>query len=330
MEHTLLNSYDIKFRTIPAAGLHGVGFWSLPRNISLLFIGWRKAKSIIHQFKPHVMFLTGGYLGVPVAIAGKRIPSVVFIPDIEPGLALKTIIRFGQRIAAVSEASLPYLGKKQVTISGYPVRKDLIKWDRKSGRDYFKIPRDIPILMVYGGSKGARSINLALRPILSALLEEMHVIHISGPDNWEEIRGWSEIFQSKAATHYHAYPFLNKEIGAAFAAADLVVCRAGASTMGELPFFGLPAILVPYPFAWKFQQQNAAALEKQGGAVILNDSELQSKLQGTIQSLIKDKQRLQYMSKSMKRMSKPDAAEKIAEIIIQIGNTALQKEASNG
>ncbi len=124
------------------------------------------------------------------------------------------------------------------------------------------------MLLVFGGSKGARSINQALAANLNQYLAEMHVIHISGQDNWEETQAQLSKLNEEQRAKYHAYPFLEEDMGAAFAAADLVVCRAGASTLGELPLFGLPAVLVPYPHAWRYQHQNAEFLRSHGGAVI--------------------------------------------------------------
>jgi UDP-N-acetylglucosamine--N-acetylmuramyl-(pentapeptide) pyrophosphoryl-undecaprenol N-acetylglucosamine transferase len=119
----------------------------------------------------------------------------------------------------------------------------------------------LPVLLVFGGSKGARSINRALLEALPGLLPEMQVLHISGNLDWPEVEAArSALSTGEAAAwaeRYHAFPYLHDEMGAALAAADLVVARAGASTLGEFPALGLPAILVPYPHAWRYQKVNA-------------------------------------------------------------------------
>ena len=217
-------------------------------------------------------------MGVPVAFAGRKIPSVVFIPDIEPGLALKAILRFASSVAVSTKKSLQFLKGKQVKVTGYPIRSEMKHWDRTSARKHFSIPEKEPVLLVFGGSKGALSINQALFASLGSLLKDMHVIHISGKDHWEEAQKVQVALDPALLGKYHAFPFLYDEMGAAFAAADLVVCRAGASTLGELPFFGLPAILVPYPHAWRYQRQNAEYLQENGGAVILDDANLMTSL----------------------------------------------------
>ena len=318
MEETLLKSYDLSYQSIPAAGLHGVGLRALPGNLGQLYQGWREARRILAQFKPHATFFTGGYLGVPVALAGRRIPSLVFVPDIEPGLALKAITRSAKKIAVSSEESLQYLPADKTTISGYPLRRELVKWKRKAARSHFSIPEKERLLLVFGGSKGARSINQALAGCLPSLLMDMHIIHISGRDNWHEAQTGAAELDSKLQKRYHAFPFLHEDMGAAFAAADLVVCRSGASTLGELPYFGLPAVLVPYPYAWRYQRQNAEHLAKDGAAVILDDKQLAEQMEHKVREIINDKSKLDEMRAAMQRLAYPQAAERIGEMILSL------------
>ncbi len=325
MEANLLKSQGLRMEAIPAAGLHGVGLLSMPGNILQLIRGYSQAGKIIRDFKPDVMFFTGGYLGVPVAYAGRRIPSVVFVPDIEPGLALKEIIRFAGRIAVSVPDSRNYIRHPNITVSGYPIREGLSRWTKKSARKHFDMDEKSSVLLVFGGSKGARSINRALSANLPAFLAEMHVIHIGGRDNWEEIQSHIGRLNEQERSRYHAFPFLDEDMGAAFAAADLAVCRAGASTLGELPFFGLPAILVPYPYAWRYQHQNAEYLQSNGGAVILKDEDLKEKLLPVVMGWMENPEELAQMGQAMKKLSHPDAAEKIAEMIIQAGQKTKEE-----
>ena len=320
MEETLLAGYSLSYQSIPSAGVHGVGLRALPGNLRQLYRGYRSAKRIISDFKPHVLFFTGGYLGVPVALAGKNIPSVVFVPDIEPGLALKTIIRSAKKIATNCSDSLPFLPRERTEVCGYPIRKQMSAWNRKSGRAHFNISEKEKILFVFGGSKGARSINQALLNCLPALLDEMHVIHISGKDNWQEVNASTAGLNADLARRYHPFAFLHDDMGAALAAADLVVCRSGASTLGELPYFGLPAILVPYPYAWRYQMQNARYLARNGGAVILEDHRLGDQLEIKINEIINNEGKLKQMRAAMQNLSVPDSARKIGEMLLSIGN----------
>lgn len=320
MEETLLARYQIPFKAISAAGIHGIDILRLPKNSLQLFKGWLESKAIIRDFKPHVIFFTGGYLGIPMSAAARNIPSVVFVPDIEPGQALKIIMRSANSIAVSTDQSLRYIQEKnKVKITGYPLRKEIKKWDRKKSRAHFNIPPKAKVLLVFGGSKGARSINQALMPVLNKLTEEMHVIHITGVDNWENVLTIIKADSSFKSPRYHAFPFLHEDIGAAFAAADLAVCRAGASTIGELPYFGLPAIMVPYPHAWQYQQQNAEYLVNAGGAEIIEDKNLSTELYRKITKTIPNIQKIESMRKNLRKLAVADAEQSIANMLLEVG-----------
>lgn len=330
MEAVLLKDQNLRFETIPAAGVHGVGLLALPRNLLRLAKGYFEAGRIIRDFKPDVMFFTGGYLGVPVAYAGKRIPSVVFVPDIEPGLALKEIIRLAEGVAVSVPDSSRFIKHQNIEVTGYPVRKDLAQWTRQGAREHFGIGPNEKVLLVFGGSKGARSINQALAANLESLIAQMHIIHVSGRDNWNETQALVSRLNDVQRACYHAYPFLDEDMGAAFSASDLVVCRAGASTLGELPHFGLPAILVPYPFAWRYQRENAEYLRANGGAEMVEDDDLETRFASIVFGLMNDSEKLGKMSRAMKAMSQPDAAEKIADMIERAARSSKPKEVING
>lgn len=330
METVLLKDQNLRFETIPAAGVHGVGLLSLPRNLLRLTKGYFEAGRIIKDFQPDVMFFTGGYLGVPVAYAGKRIPSVVFVPDIEPGLALTEIIRMAESVAVSVPDSNRFIKHKKIEVTGYPVRKELARWTRRIAREHFEIGQNEKVLLVFGGSKGARSINQALTANLEPLIKQMHIIHVSGRENWDETQHLISRLDDVQRNRYHAYPFLDKDMGAAFAASDLVVCRAGASTLGELPYFGLPAILVPYPFAWRYQRENADYLRANGGAEMVEDQDLASRFAPRVFELMNDSEKLGQMSRAMKAISRPDAAEKIGQMIARAAHSSQPKEAFNG
>ena len=326
MEEILMAQYQLPFKAISAAGIHGIDILHLPRNFLQLYKGWRESKVIIHDFKPHVIFFTGGYLGIPMSAAARNIPSVVFIPDIEPGKALKIIMRSAYSIAVSTDLSLPYIyEKKNVKVTGYPLRKEIKKWNRKKSRAHFNIPMRSKVLLVFGGSKGARSINQALMPILNKLVKDMHVIHITGVDNWKDVQTIKESNSELGSPNYHAFPFLQENMGAAFAAADLAVCRAGASTIGELPYFGLPAIMVPYPHAWQYQHQNAEYLVDKGGAEIIKDKNLSVELYRKIIEITSDRKILESMRKNMQELAVVDAEQSIANLLLEAGQNTQRK-----
>lgn len=315
MEARLIDRTNIPFKTIPAAGLHGVGMRQVPGNLQKLVRGVSASRRILHDFRPDVLFFTGGYIAVPMALAGRQIPTVLYVPDVEPGLALKTLARFADRIAVTTEDSHKYYHKqKQLRTTGYPTRSSLVKWSRAQARSFMKVTDESPVLLVFGGSKGARSINRAIMANLSKLLEMVQVIHISGELDWQEVKEKAEELDHP---HYHTYPYLHEEMGAALSASDLVISRAGASILGEYPLFGLPSILVPYPYAWRYQKVNADYLVKSGGAVLVEDANLEKQLLPELKALVQQPARLESMRKAVKNLARPDAAASIGSLLTE-------------
>ena len=316
MEGSLVKRQGITFKSIPAAGVHGVGLITMPRNLTMLGRGVFAARRILNEFKPDVLFFTGGYVAVPVALAGRSIPTLLFAPDIEPGLALKSLTRFADVIAVTTDQSQKFFNKK-VLETGYPLRADLALWDRQTATQHLGISGERPVVLVFGGSKGARSINFAVMNNVRELLARFEIIHLSGELDWQMVRHTREQLPMELAARYHALPYLH-DMGAALAAADLVVSRAGASTLGEFPLFGLPAVLVPYPHAWRYQKVNADYLASRGAAVIMEDHRLNDDLLSTLNVLFENKNKLKSMRAAMFELSHPRAAEKIAGVLITL------------
>jgi UDP-N-acetylglucosamine--N-acetylmuramyl-(pentapeptide) pyrophosphoryl-undecaprenol N-acetylglucosamine transferase len=335
MEEELVSRAGIKYEAISAAGVHGVGLRALPGNLQRLARGYRQAKGILHRFQPDVLFFTGGYLAVPMALAGRKIPSALYVPDIEPGLALKTLARFASRIAVTTGASSAYFPRRaNLQVTGYPVRDGLKAWDEGRARQALSLAADLPVLLVFGGSKGARSINRALLACLPDLLAEMQVVHITGKLDWPEVQtAWAEIFSTAGPSvlstdrmsRYHAYPYLHEEMGAALTVADLVLSRAGASTLGEFPLFGLPAVLVPYPYAWRYQRVNAQYLAQHGAALMIKDEEMPGQLLPVLLSLMRDPIRRGQMRQAMRSLARPAAAQSIARMVRDLASTRRQE-----
>lgn len=328
MEEQLVTRAGYSLTTLPAAGLHGVGLAQLPRNLWQLARGVLAARRILAGFKPDVLFFTGGFVAAPIAIAGSRIPTLAFVPDARPGFTLRFIARFADVIATVAAEVSQYFGSQRVEVTGYPVRSQLAAW-AQSGRRvealrHFNLSADVPVLLIFGGSKGAQNINRAAVAALPDLLQDMQVIHISGQANWEEVNDAQAQLPPAKAARYRAFPYLHEDMGAAFAAADLAVCRAGASTFGELPLFQLPAVLVPIPFTQHIQHDNAALLAQRGAAVVLADEDMPSQLAATVRGLLADAPRLQAMRAAMAALAAPDAAARLAGLLRQLGAQEAQ------
>ena len=319
METRLLERANMPFKTIPAAGVHGVSLVTLPGNIFRLVRGFLASLLILNEYKPDVMFFTGGYVAVPMAVAGLHIPSFLFVPDIEPAFALKTLAFFAEKIAVVAKESFRYFKhRERLVLTGYPTRADLSRWTRFNARQHFGLTSESPVLLVVGGSKGAHSINIAVLENLSSLLKRAQVIHITGELDWQTVESKANGLTGVQAGRYHAFPYLHEDMGAALAAADLVISRAGASTLGEYPMFGLPAILVPYPYAWQYQKVNADSLVNNGAALILEDGKLSEQLIPTIDDLFSQPQKLASMRIAVRKLSRPDAAAEIGRQLLAL------------
>jgi UDP-N-acetylglucosamine--N-acetylmuramyl-(pentapeptide) pyrophosphoryl-undecaprenol N-acetylglucosamine transferase len=335
MEIELVKRENIPMATIPAAGIHGVNVKALPGNLWRVFRGTVAAREILNNFSPDVILLTGGYIGVPVVLGvklkiwGRKRPAMLAnVPDIEPGLALKLIGRCADHIAVTTEDTINYFpNKKNITVTGYPVRENLLGWSRKKAYKVLNVATGYPTLLILGGSRGARSINMAVISILPELLNDMQIIHIAGNLEWPDVQRYKdERLTTTQADRYHIYPYLHEEMGAALSLADIVVSRAGASSLGELPLFGLPAILIPYPYAWRYQIVNAQYLSRHGAALVLDDNDLKDKLLITIKELMNDKNRLDAMGKAMRSLAHPDAAEAIGHLVCELGSLKSQKK----
>lgn len=299
------------FASVQAGPLNGVPLLQRLASVARLAWGTAQAWRLLGQRRPAAVLLTGGWVGFPVATAARLrgIPSLIYLPDIEPGLAIRRLQPLAQRVAVtVADSSAYFPPSARVVVTGYPIRKGVRSATREAALAHFGLDAARPTLLVFGGSRGARTINHALLAILPELLAlGLQIIHVTGSTDWEALQG--EIARLQAAhdlRHYHAFPYLHDEMGLALAAADLALCRAGASTLGELPAFGLPAILVPYPYAWRYQKVNADWLAGRGAALVMADERMSETLLPTIRDLIHDAPRLNSMCEAARALAQPE------------------------
>ncbi len=245
-----------------------------------------------------------------------RRPIVIFVPDIEPGLTLKVLGRvFARVIAATVAQTGDYFPGKRVVETGYPLRREILEADRAAAQQQFSLDPARRTLLVFGGSRGSRSINSALGAIAPALLADgLQILHISGTLDWEQVQAQHATLSETQKADYQVFAFL-PDIGQAFAAADLVISRAGAATLAEYPQLALPAILVPYPYAWRYQKVNADWLVERGAAVRLDDECLADDLLPTIRDLLEDPARLDAMRDAASALKRSDGAQNIARLL---------------
>lgn len=284
-------------------------------------LGMVRSLAAFARFRPHVLFSTGGFVSVPATIAAwvARVPVVVYLPDVRTGRSVALTARFARRVAVTTEESLSFLRSGDPIVTGYPVRASFTIVDRDQARRRLNLDPDEPVLLVMGGSLGARAINQAIVADLKRLLEVATVIHVCGPANYEEVGEARNGLPPDERNRYRLEPFLDEmDMAAAMFAADLAVTRAGASILGELPAAGLPAIVVPLPAARVHQDANATALSSRGACIILANDELSyGALTGSIISVMADADRRAAMRTAMEAMARPRAADDIARIIIE-------------
>jgi UDP-N-acetylglucosamine--N-acetylmuramyl-(pentapeptide) pyrophosphoryl-undecaprenol N-acetylglucosamine transferase len=283
-------------------------------NLIKIWRGVWTAFKLGRKERPEALFVTGGYASVPAALAAwlLRVPILLYLPDIEPGLAVRFIARLANRIGVTTEESRVHFPGKSVVVTGYPVRAEFHTGDRFKAREQLGLDQEESVLLVFGGSHGARSINQAVLGGLEMLTKQSQVVHISGELDWPWISEKTADLPSHVRERYHPYDYLH-EMWLALASADLVVCRAGASILGELPFYGLPAVLVPYPHSWRYQIVNAQWLTDRGAAVWLADERLEQDLISTVHELFSNQGRLEQMSIKSQELARPDAAVHLAK-----------------
>lgn len=312
-------SFDGYYEVL-AGPLHGIPRLQQAFNVLKILIGVVQSLILVIRQRPQVLFLTGGWVGFPMAAACWlfRRPVVIYVPDIEPGLALKVLGRALARViaATVADTGQFYPGKRVVE-TGYPLRPEILDASREAGIAALQLDPARRTLLVWGGSRGARSINTAARQIAPDLIAHgLQIVHITGRLDWESTRAQVNTLSDADQAHYRLFDFL-PDIGQALAAADLVISRAGASTLAEYPQLALPAILVPYPYAWRYQKVNADWLVERGAAVRLDDARLETDLLPLIRSLLDDPGRLDAMRAAMIALRRSDGAENIARLLAE-------------
>jgi UDP-N-acetylglucosamine--N-acetylmuramyl-(pentapeptide) pyrophosphoryl-undecaprenol N-acetylglucosamine transferase len=318
IEEELVRAAGFEFVGLPAGGLRGMKLLVTVRNAARIAASVRRARSILAEFKPDVIFVTGGYACVAVTLAAwmQHLPILIYLPDIVPGLAIRRLSRFATQVAVTSEESYQYFRRDKVVVTGYPVRSGVYGLSRAEARQKLHLDQEAKTLLVFGGSRGARSINQALVAGLRDLLPACQIVHVSGRLDADWVAGLAKSLPEELQSRYHPHAYLD-DMPQALVAADLAVARAGAATLGELPAAGLPSVLVPYPYAGQHQLPNARYMARNGAAQILPDSELGERLVPAVLNLLNDEEALAGMRESARAMARPDAASAIAEQLWQ-------------
>lgn len=316
----------LPFAGITAAAIKGRGPLQIARNSLLIGRGVREARALIRRERPAAVLGTGGYVCFPLFVAARMlgVPTMIYLPDVKPGLSVKVLARIATRVACSFEPSLRYLPRHKTIVTGYPVRPELFTAERAASRAMFGLADDLPVLLVYGGSRGARSINRAVEALLPELLRLAQIVHVCGREGDEQwLRATAERLPAELRARYHLFPYLHGTIVEAFRAADLAVARAGASTLAELPAAGLPAVLVPLLIV--DQDENADYLAERGAAVSVPDETmlgagdpLDGPLFREIRRLLTDTQARERMARQSAALARPHAAADLAAALLEL------------
>jgi len=317
VEQRLVAQEKLPFYAVPAGALRGVNPWVALKSLGDLLSGYRQARALVRAWMPDVVLSTGGYVSVPLVLAARSLgcPVMIYLPDIEPGFAVRFLALFAQKVAVSFPETARWFSRDKVLVSGYPVRRALYTTDKATARRTMGLSTELPALLVFGGSRGAHSINQAVERNLEALLELTELMHISGDADYGALEASRQQLPEPIRSRYHLQSYLDDAMVDALVAADLVVARAGAATLGEFPAVGLPAILVPYPYSGQHQYANARYLAQRGAAVVIDDGELCGQLVSQLRGLLGDGQRLQSMRQAARAVAVSAAASRIARAL---------------
>ena len=339
MEQALVERAEIPYRGINTGQLRGINPFKALANVGKMIKGFRQSLAILRDFRPDVCLATGGYVCVPVVLAcrWRRVPVLIYLPDMTPGAAILWLSRFAQRVAVTFPEAARYFGglapQGKAVVTGYPVRQELVEATRNRATARQQLAQfidrptldgsdDLPLVLVWGGSLGARSINLATWTALADLLPHAHVLHVVGQRDWGLAKEQMQtlrttgVLSGGASRRYHPVDYLHEAMSLALAAADLTVARAGASTLGEFPLAGLPSILVPLVISGVNQQRNAEQLAQHGAAVIVADNKLADDLARIVVELLNQSERRAAMAQAASALAKPNAAYNIADTLV--------------
>lgn len=305
---------------LPGRGIERRLSWQNVRSIGALVLASGRAWRLVGRLRPRVVVSVGGYASVPCALAAvlRRIPVVVAEQNAAPGAANRLVGRFARACAVAFEGTpLP-----RAVVTGNPVRPEVLAIDRAQDSEAARHKLDVypgrKVVLIFGGSLGALRINRATQDAVRrwSSRTDLHVRHIVGRRDWPEMSAsLAELVRPGSPLRYQAVEY-DDDMPTSLAAADLAVCRSGASTAFELLAAGLPAVLVPSPHVTAdHQTANARHLERAGAAVVVPDAELDgARLKAEVDALLADPARLAAMAHAARAAARPHAADDIARL----------------
>lgn len=330
LETQLVPAAGFRLVTVKAGKVRRYVSWQTVQGLMRIPLGAVQAIEIVRKFRADVAFTSGGYVAVPAGLAAylNRVPLLMHQQDVPPNLANRQVAPLATRISVAFEDSLAYFPARKTVRLGNPIRQEILDI-RQVGpmvaRARFGLAGEQPMLLVTGGSQGARHLNQVVCQALPDLLQICQVLQISGKDLYTETR---ELANSALANvdpvlreRYRLVPYLNEEMAAALQAADLVLCRSGASTLSELVTLGKPGLLVPLPPAIgkSPQEANAAMFERRRAGLVIKDAELEPKLLAErVHYIMASPELLAMMMEASRSLAKPQATQEIVDELLKL------------
>jgi UDP-N-acetylglucosamine--N-acetylmuramyl-(pentapeptide) pyrophosphoryl-undecaprenol N-acetylglucosamine transferase len=286
-----------------------------------LLVSVPQAVALLALHRPAAIFTTGGSVAIPVALAAAvlRIPVLLWEGNVVAGRSSRLIAPLVRAVAVSHAATCAQLGSTShpCYLTGTPIR-DTRNVDREAARRRLDVPAGARLLLVFGGSQAVRRLNAAVASALPRLVERIHVLHVTGHDGYAAALANREALSESTRARYRPYPFLRDEMLDALAAADLVVGRAGSSTLAETTALGLPVVVVPYPHAGGHQRANAEALAQAGAARVVEDEAFDGDALLDAARLLEDPAAHLAMSAAARSMGRPGAGDAIADLLVAL------------
>lgn len=287
IEKGLIEDQKIPYYGISSGKLRRYHSWKNFSDPFKVMKGFFEARQIMARIKPDVVFSKGGFVSVPVILAAKTkgIPAIIHESDLTPGLANKLAIPAATKVCCNFPETVPYLPAGKAVLTGSPIRQELLHGSRAKGKEFCHFTKDLPVLMIMGGSIGSVYINNAIRGCLDDLLKEFQIIHLCGKGNLDESLTNKE--------GYAQFEYVSDNLPDLFAAADLMIARAGANSICEILALRKPNILIPLGRNASRGDQilNANSFAKQGFSVVLEEENVTSEsLKATIKDVMANRQ----------------------------------------
>ncbi|HEY7832271.1 MAG TPA: undecaprenyldiphospho-muramoylpentapeptide beta-N-acetylglucosaminyltransferase [Ktedonobacterales bacterium] len=338
LETRIVPQAGIPFATIQAGKLRRYLSAGTLTDLARVPIGMAQALGHVRRFRPDAAFTSGGYVSVPAGVAARlcRAPLLMHQQDVSPNLANRLLTPVATRISVSFEPSLAYFPRRKTSLAGNPVREPIRAMrgaDPAALKRQFDLDPALPLLLVTGGSQGARHLNQVVTEALPFLLPVCQVLHVSGQLTHEETRARAEAQLVNDPTggqlvkRYRLYPYLDEPMPAALAASDIVLCRSGAATLAELAVLSRPGLLVPLPpgFSGSPQQVNAEMFVRAGAAAMVLDKDLSvDRLRAELLPLLADRARLARMGAAAHTMARPDAAAALAAAVADLAKRRMK------